>query len=234
MLFKKTFLSIFIIILSLHVYLFSSVKIYAEKKILKRKTEIHPFNLQNVQILKNIAIKEQQIEKVKKNNKKVNKKLKENIHKKIAIKKDYKLLKKNDSPLIRKLIPKHKNLLSKKIIRKTTIHKIAIKEKISDEQKKILIDNYLLELKNLIEKNKQYPKKAKRLNQEGLVILKVEILKDGIFSNMAIKSKSKFKRLNNAALKILKDLKSFKKIPAQLAKESWIINIPIEYKIVSN
>ena len=63
-------------------------------------------------------------------------------------------------------------------------------------------------------------------------MLKFTILQNGNFSNISIKEKSKFKRLNKAAIKILIKLKSFKKIPKELKKQNWDIVIPIEYKII--
>ncbi|XOB62711.1 energy transducer TonB [Campylobacterota bacterium DY0563] len=103
------------------------------------------------------------------------------------------------------------------------------------EKKKDFIENeYLSKLRALIEKNKSYPKRAKRLKQEGKVLISFEILKDGTIKKINLKDPSRFKRLNNAALDLLKKINRFQPIPKELEKSSWIIDIPISYNIYNS
>ena len=90
---------------------------------------------------------------------------------------------------------------------------------------------YLAKLTNLIEKNKNYPKTAKRLNQTGKVHVTFMITKDGKIKNCKILKGSEFESLDQAALEILLNIANFEPIPNELNKESWEITVPIVYQI---
>ena len=90
---------------------------------------------------------------------------------------------------------------------------------------------YLAKLTSLIEKNKNYPKSAKRLNQTGKVHVTFMITKDGKIKNCKILKGSEFESLDQAALEILLNIANFEPIPNELNKESWEITVPIIYQI---
>ncbi len=90
---------------------------------------------------------------------------------------------------------------------------------------------YLAKLTSLIEKNKNYPKTAKRLNQTGKVHVTFMITKDGKIKNCKILKGSEFESLDQAALEILLNIANFEPIPNELNKESWEITVPIVYQI---
>ena len=90
---------------------------------------------------------------------------------------------------------------------------------------------YLAKLTSLIEKNKNYPKSAKRLNQTGKVHVTFMITKDGKIKNCKILKGSEFESLDQAALEILLNIANFEPIPYELNKESWEITVPIIYQI---
>lgn len=90
---------------------------------------------------------------------------------------------------------------------------------------------YLSKLRAVIEKNKVYPSSAKRLNQNGKVYITFTISKNGQITNIKISKSSYFERLDEAALKILADLKNIEPIPSELNKQSWEITVPIVYQI---
>lgn len=90
---------------------------------------------------------------------------------------------------------------------------------------------YLAKVKNKIEKNKVYPKVAKRLNQTGKVIVSFDILKDGKVTNIKIINKSKFEKLDEASIELLTNIGFFEAIPNELNKTVWNIQIPINYQI---
>ena len=81
------------------------------------------------------------------------------------------------------------------------------------------------------EKNKVYPKVAKRLNQTGKVIVSFDILKDGKVTNIKIINKSKFEKLDEASIELLTNIGFFEAIPNELNKTVWNIQIPINYQI---
>ena len=85
----------------------------------------------------------------------------------------------------------------------------SIQENSNNEKNRNLESEYLAKVKNKIEKNKVYPKVAKRLNQTGKVIVSFDILKDGKVTNIGF----------------------FEAIPNELNKTVWNIQIPINYQI---
>ncbi|AXK49247.1 TonB-dependent receptor [Aliarcobacter trophiarum LMG 25534] len=94
-----------------------------------------------------------------------------------------------------------------------------------------LESEYLAKVQAKIEKNKIYPKSAKRLNQTGKVIVSFDILKDGKVTNIRIIHKSKFEKLDDASIELLANIGFFEAIPNELNKTVWNIQIPINYQI---
>ena len=74
----------------------------------------------------------------------------------------------------------------------STKQESIIQSNSNNERNKNLESEYLAKVQAKIEKNKVYPKVAKRLNQTGKVIVSFDILKDGKVTNIKIINKSKF------------------------------------------
>ena len=90
---------------------------------------------------------------------------------------------------------------------------------------------YLSQIRSAIEKNKTYPKVAKRLNQTGKVYVTFLVTKDGAIKNCRINKSSNFESLDEASMEILMKIVSFEAIPKELNKDSWEITVPIVYQI---
>ena len=148
---------------------------------------------------------------------------------------------------IEKVVEKTPEKTPEKVVEKESenIEKMAVAEQneISTKQESIIQSNsnnernknleseYLAKVKNKIEKNKVYPKVAKRLNQTGKVIVSFDILKDGKITNIKIIHKSKFEKLDEASIELLTNIGFFEAIPNELNKTVWNIQIPINYQI---
>ena len=113
----------------------------------------------------------------------------------------------------------------------STKQESIIQSNSNNERNKNLESEYLAKVKNKIEKNKVYPKVAKRLNQTGKVIVSFDILKDGKITNIKIINKSKFEKLDEASIELLTNIGFFEAIPNELNKTVWNIQIPINYQI---
>ncbi|MDK2042273.1 TonB family protein [Aliarcobacter butzleri] len=90
---------------------------------------------------------------------------------------------------------------------------------------------YLAKVRATIEKNKIYPKAAKRLNQTGKVNVNFDILKNGEIRNVKILGKSSFAKLDEASIELLIKISNFDEIPEELKKSVWNVTIPIDYSI---
>ena len=113
----------------------------------------------------------------------------------------------------------------------STKQESIIQSNSNNERNKNLESEYLAKVQAKIEKNKVYPKVAKRLNQTGKVIVSFDILKDGKITNIKIIHKSKFEKLDEASIELLTNIEFFEAIPNELNKTVWNIQIPINYQI---
>lgn len=102
---------------------------------------------------------------------------------------------------------------------------------LSDNEKENIEAEYLSKIRYKIEKNKNYPKIAKRLNHTGKVHVTFTITKDGRIKNCKLHKSTEFESLNQATLEIFQKIVSFEPIPEKLNKEKWEITIPIVYQI---
>lgn len=128
-----------------------------------------------------------------------------------------------------------KNVTPSMPISKTSLNKIPNKptstKEISTIELASIESAYLSKIKAKIEKNKVYPKAAKRLRQTGKVLVSFDVLKDGSIENIKIIEKSKFERLDAASIELLLKIASFEAIPKELNKAAWSIRVPINYSI---
>lgn len=221
------FISI-IIILFVHFTILSNQKIQEKKIVSLQEPNITKISVKKV-ILKEKELKKIEPKKIvkqepiKKEIKKIVKKAKEKIVKKELTKPVEKIEKvvKHDTP---KLIPtstiKTQPIVPKKVI-------------VSRETKNIIKNEYLSKLRAEIEKNKIYPKRAKRLKQQGKVVVTFLLLKNGQIKNINLKNGSSFRGLNKAALELLERIGKFEPIPKELQKNNWTIEIPINYAIIN-
>lgn len=90
-------------------------------------------------------------------------------------------------------------------------------------------DEYLIELTQWIKQHLNYPRSALRRNQEGVVKVSFIINKDGAIHSVKVVSACPYKKLNEAAKKLLIKHNQFKPIPKQISK--WELNLPIVYAL---
>ena len=90
---------------------------------------------------------------------------------------------------------------------------------------------YLYELKTFFDQRKTYPAAARTLGQAGQVEIAFQIKKDGTISEVTIVTPSGFERLNQAALALVQNAKSFKPLPTELGMELWKLSVPIRYEL---
>ncbi|MCG3707661.1 TonB family protein [Aliarcobacter butzleri] len=102
---------------------------------------------------------------------------------------------------------------------------------INQDQIDTIETKYLAKVRATIEKNKIYPKAAKRLNQTGKVNVNFDILKSGEIRNVKVLGKSSFAKLDEASIELLIKISNFDEIPEELKKSVWNVTIPIDYSI---
>lgn len=92
-------------------------------------------------------------------------------------------------------------------------------------------DSYLEMVRFRIEKNKQYPEKARLANMRGSVIISLVITLQGEVGSISIKKSSGHALLDDAALSAVKHAVPFPVPPARFFKKDILLNIPIIFEI---
>ncbi len=90
---------------------------------------------------------------------------------------------------------------------------------------RISYNQYLV---SYINKYKTYPRIAERLKQQGVVVSKIVISKDGKLLDVIINKSSGFSTLDQGTVKLIKSLAPFKPLPDHF-KSNYEVSIPIEY-----
>nr|VFK68467.1 MAG: outer membrane transport energization protein TonB [Candidatus Kentron sp. UNK]VFK73592.1 MAG: outer membrane transport energization protein TonB [Candidatus Kentron sp. UNK] len=91
--------------------------------------------------------------------------------------------------------------------------------------------NYLAMLRARIERKKYYPRASQRRGEEGKVIVRFVIRRNGEFTDLAVVRSSGIRRLDDAALKTLRRITPFEPIPAALGRGQWKLSIPLSYNL---
>lgn len=235
MLSKSILIASIVIVLFVHFTLLSNQKSEKKKIVIANQPSITKISLKKV-VLKEKIEKKKSITKneykkvvkpVQKTLKKIvkeskNKVLKEKIVKKEAEKEIQKKFEEKEQKRVEASVARNvpKTLLEKKVV--------------SSNSRNIIENRYLQKIRMVIEENKIYPKRAKRLKQEGKVLVSFVISKNGSIQDINLINESRFKRLNKAALELLEKISRFEPIPEELDKENWAIELPINYSIINS
>lgn len=114
--------------------------------------------------------------------------------------------------------------IKNEVVKEQTIQKDIQIAKV--DEKKDYLNKHLLEIRNLINENIHYPKRAKKLSIEGIVIVKFKINENGTVENITILEGHEF--LQNATIQAIEEAsKSFPKTNGSIE-----IQIPIEFKLI--
>ena len=214
------------------VYAINEIKIESKKEEIITKISLNSVAVQKVEEVIEKPIIEQKPEEVIE--KVVEKPAPKKIEKKIVEKP-----KKIEKP-IEKVVDKPIENISEKVVENVVetpapAPKESKAEVVAPTVNKAELDNleniYLSKVKAKIEKNKTYPKAAKKLNQTGKVLVSFDILKDGKIINIRIIKNSNFEKLDSASIELLTNIGFFEAIPNELNKTVWNIQIPINYQI---
>jgi periplasmic protein TonB len=126
--------------------------------------------------------------------------------------------------------PKKETIVKEQIVQKHIQSEEIVKNQINDlpkvDDKKVYLDKHLAQIRKLINQNIKYPKRARKLSIEGIVVVKFKINENGSIENITILEGHKF--LQNATIEAIQEAsKSFPK-----TNKSIEIQIPIEYKLI--
>ena len=101
---------------------------------------------------------------------------------------------------------------------------IGISRPLTQEEK------YKVYLYRKIYSSIDYPEIAQKLNQEGLVVMSINIKSSGDFKTNIVKE-CPFKRLNQAAKRTFESLGPFKSFPKEVTRKEFNFTVPVNYQI---
>jgi protein TonB len=90
---------------------------------------------------------------------------------------------------------------------------------------------YLADVRRAIEAARYYPRRARRLGQQGTVELRFEILQDGRIAGAEVQAGSGSRALDSAALDILDRVGRFAPLPDSLDRPSLMVQLPVDYRL---
>lgn len=94
-----------------------------------------------------------------------------------------------------------------------------------------LLGEYLREVRQLLEKHKDYPKQARLLHQEGVAVLQFTITRTGQVEAVQLSRSSGHDLLDRAATETLKRVGRFPPFPKELGRERLTVEIPMAFRL---
>ncbi len=118
-----------------------------------------------------------------------------------------------------------------KVVSKPATKPVVSAQRVDTQKIERIKAEYLKAVREEIERNKYYPRSARKLHQTGIVEVEFVILKDGTIEKIALHSPCRHKRLNKAALRTLEKIGNFKPLPDVFESGELVLKIPINYKL---
>jgi protein TonB len=91
---------------------------------------------------------------------------------------------------------------------------------------------YLALIRSLIDRRKEYPYQARRQEQEGTVLVRFTLTRQGsLAGEPALEKKSRHGRLNNSAIEAVKNAAPYPPFPAEIADEEMSLQGAVNYSL---
>jgi len=140
------------------------------------------------------------------------------IKKRVVKKKTKKVRKLTPSP--RKIVSKSSELMERSIVRPVS----------QTSGRKNLVAKYLSKVRESILRNKFYPRVARRLKQQGEVIVTFAIRWPNTIENIRLIKMTPYALLNESALNSVKGITQLAKMPEKLKTQVLKVEIPLVYR----
>lgn len=101
----------------------------------------------------------------------------------------------------------------------------------ASSQVKEQYDAYVYEIAMELNRKKSYPALAQKLGQQGRITVQIKLDRSGKVIETIFLEESNFPSLNQATKKLIAGLDHFKPFPEHVTESSWLITVPIEYKL---
>lgn len=93
------------------------------------------------------------------------------------------------------------------------------------------VDSYLTRLGSHLSRFYEYPRRARRLGQEGAPVLVFEFSREGALLRQSLRSSSGHSLLDDAALEMLKDAEPLPAVPASMTGKTFTYALPVRFSL---
>lgn len=107
----------------------------------------------------------------------------------------------------------------------------SIQAEVGSTEFQVGVSSYEAEVATMLNSRKRYPEAARRLRQQGRVKMTFEVDRSGTVLSVTLVEPSTHTLLNEAAQKLVNEIKSFKAFPDNIKAQVWKFTVPIEYKM---
>lgn len=90
---------------------------------------------------------------------------------------------------------------------------------------------YKSQIAQELNSRKSYPPIAKRLKQQGRVIVQFNVTREGKILEAKVVQASPFKTLNQSARELVEGLKGLNPFPNEIKKTTWLFQVPVDYQM---
>ncbi|RTZ58293.1 MAG: hypothetical protein DSZ32_07250 [Gammaproteobacteria bacterium] len=94
-----------------------------------------------------------------------------------------------------------------------------------------LWDSYKLALRAAIENHRSYPLQSRRRGEQGVVVVRFTVHRDGRINNLRIKKSSGYRRLDKAALNSVRSVGKFQAFPEGFVAASREMELPVRFHL---
>ena len=93
------------------------------------------------------------------------------------------------------------------------------------------VDRYLTELSRHLSQFYEYPRRARRLGQEGSPVVVFEFSRDGTLVHHSLRTSSDHALLDDAALDMLKDAEPLPEVPESMKGNTFTYALPVRFNL---
>jgi protein TonB len=94
------------------------------------------------------------------------------------------------------------------------------------------ISRYLARIRGLIDQRKEYPYQARRQEQEGAVLIRFTVTRQGALAGEpVVEKRSRYERLNASALEAVKNAAPYPPLPGEVGEDEMSFQVAVAFSL---